>query len=68
MSAFADDAKSMVLEDRGAANSSQQALLHAALELDDCDLGGGNFNLDGNLTEREPGNENAVVGISMVSV
>lgn len=43
--AFADDAESVVLHYGGAADAAKEALLHAAVEAEDCDfwgrLGGG---------------------------
>lgn len=39
LAAFADDAKSMVFHDGCAADAAEKTLLHAALELEDCNLG-----------------------------
>lgn len=58
LSTLANDTKGMVFHDRGAADAAQQTLLHPALELEDCDLGRWNLDIDGNLTEGNPWNEN----------
>lgn len=39
LAALADGAECVVLHDRGAADPAQKTLLHAALELEDGDLG-----------------------------
>jgi len=41
LAALADDTEGVVLHDGCTADSTEEALLHAALELEDRDLGGG---------------------------
>ena len=57
LAALTDDTERMVLHDRCAANSAQETLLHSTFEAEHCDFGGGNLNLDCDLTEGDPGNE-----------
>jgi len=59
LTALRDDTKSMVLHDGGAADAAQQALLHAALELNHRNLGARDFDFDGDFAERNPGNQDA---------
>lgn len=40
LSAYTDDPERVVLQDRGAADPAEKALLHTALEFEDGDLGG----------------------------
>jgi len=55
--ALADGPKSVVFHDGGTADSAEKTLLHAALESENGDFGRGNFDLDGNFSNGQPGNE-----------
>lgn len=54
LAALADNAERVVLHERSTADAAQQALLHAALELEDGDLGRGQLDLDGHFAESDP--------------
>jgi hypothetical protein len=69
---FADDPEGVVFHYRGAADAAEEALLHAALEADDCHFGrrlgmlvelrpgkevAYDFDFDGDLAEGDPGDE-----------
>jgi hypothetical protein len=60
LATFTDDTEGVVLHDRGPTDASQKTLLHAALEFEDCDLGRGDLDFDGDFTECNPGSEDAV--------
>jgi hypothetical protein len=66
LSALADDTKSVVLHDAGAADATEKALLHPALKAQDRNFRRGNFDGDGDFAEGDPGDEDASMTVSSV--
>jgi hypothetical protein len=60
-SALADDAKGVILHDRGATNAAQETLLHATVELEDGYLGRGDLYVDRDLAKSDPRDEDTAL-------
>jgi hypothetical protein len=56
------DAEGVVFHDGRAADATEETLLHATLEAEDGDFRGGDFNLNSDFAEGDPGSQDAGYG------